>query len=65
MYWKVGSGSRILFWEDIWVGGRSLKESYPRLYGNSNKKEQTISECGKWDNNKWEWNLAWRRKWFE
>ena len=39
VYWKVGSGTRILFWEDIWVEDRSLKESYPRLYANSNKKE--------------------------
>ena len=30
--WKVGSGSRILFWEDKWTGDRSLKEAYPRLY---------------------------------
>ena len=65
MYWKVGSGTRILFREDIWVGDRSLKEYYPRLYANSNKKEQTISECREWDNDKWEWNLAWRREWFE
>jgi len=46
----VGSRIRILFWEDKWIGDGLIKESYPRLYANSNKKDQTISECGKWDN---------------
>jgi len=63
--WRVGSGTIIKFWEDVWVGEKALRDSYPRLYLISNKKERTISECGKWKNDKWEWNLGWRREWFE
>jgi len=63
--WKVGSGSRILFWEDKWTGDRSLKEAYPWLYANTYNKDKTISKYGKWDNDRWEWILSWIRHWFE
>lgn len=29
---EIGNGSKSLFWEDPWVGGRSLKDLYPGLY---------------------------------
>ena len=48
-----------------WAREKALRDSYPKLYLISNKKERTISECGKWENDKWEWNLGWRREWFE
>lgn len=28
----IGNGSSTWFWEDIWVGDRSLVEQFPRLY---------------------------------
>ena len=32
---------------------------------NTYNKNKTISECGKWDNDRWEWILSWRRHCFE
>lgn len=29
---KIGSGDKILFWHDVWVGDRSLADQFPRLY---------------------------------
>ena len=52
MTWRVGSGTIIKFWEDVWAGEKALRDSYPRLYLISNKKERTINECGKWENDK-------------
>ena len=37
--WKVGSGSKIMFWTDRWVGNDTLKSRYPRLFLNSVNKE--------------------------
>ena len=63
--WKVGSGFIIKFWEDTWIGLDPLKLRFPRLYGNSILKDKVIKEFGKWENNKWEWGVKWRRKWFQ
>ncbi|KAL9671156.1 hypothetical protein QQ045_008722 [Rhodiola kirilowii] len=29
---KLGRGMDILFWEDVWVGDKALKEQYPKLF---------------------------------
>jgi len=50
--WKVGSGSKVLFWEDDWKEeGMSLKEKYPRLYQIS---QQYIQQMGITRNAGWE-----------
>ncbi|PON45885.1 Exocyst complex component Sec [Parasponia andersonii] len=41
---KVGRGSRISFWKDVWVGNSTLEEAFPLLYGLSSLKEESISE---------------------
>jgi hypothetical protein len=28
----IGNGQRTLFWEDLWVGDKPLREKFPRLY---------------------------------
>jgi hypothetical protein len=39
---KVNSGTEISFWDDIWVGGKSLKLVYPNLYHLVRKKNATV-----------------------
>ena len=63
--WRVGRGNRILFWEDCWIGGRSLREEYPKIYVNSMQKDLRLEEVGKWTGLGWEWKKGWRREWFE
>jgi hypothetical protein len=29
---KIGNGRRTRFWEDFWVGDKTLVETFPRLY---------------------------------
>ena len=59
---KLGSfiikdGSQIRFWEDVWLGNRSLREQYPQLYNIVRKKQDTIDEVLRTPSP----NLSWRR----
>jgi len=42
----VGDGKKVKLWEDTWVGDRSLKDTYPRLFSISERKESTLVEIG-------------------
>ncbi|GKV36371.1 hypothetical protein SLEP1_g44512 [Rubroshorea leprosula] len=59
--WKVGCGSRLGFWREKWVGDKSLRDLCPRLYALTANKEGLVSDMGKWDGDRWQWNMAWRR----
>ena len=57
------------FWKDIWVGDRSLKDIYLRLFSISECKENTVEELGVEEQENpmhvSGWNLVWRRARFE
>jgi len=36
--WKVGSGDKIRFWEDVWLGSNKLSNLFPRLFSLSMDK---------------------------
>ncbi|GJT56772.1 hypothetical protein Tco_0991826 [Tanacetum coccineum] len=56
--WEVGDGKAILFWVDIWVGGRRLRERFPRLYHLC--KEVSVGNKGAWRGDDWTWEWCWR-----
>lgn len=33
--WLVGEGEEVGYWDQVWVGGRTLREIFPRIYSNS------------------------------
>jgi len=37
----IKDGSQVRFWEDIWLGNRSLRDQYPQLYNIVRKKQDT------------------------
>jgi hypothetical protein len=39
---KLQDGRQIRFWEDIWLGGTTLKDQYPNLYNIIQKKSATV-----------------------
>jgi hypothetical protein len=45
--WKVGNGSKIRFWEDVWLGSSSLVIQYWEVYSVVNGQNRTIREI--WD----------------
>ena len=40
----IKDGSQIRFWEDVWLGNRSLREQYPQLYNITRKKQDTVAD---------------------
>jgi len=63
--WKLGSGDKARFWEDVWVGNANLKTLYPRWFSLSLNTGQQVGEVGVWEDSEWCWKLRWRRDRFE
>jgi len=63
--WRLGSGDKVKFWEDVWIGNSSLKTLYPRLFSLSLNQDLKVSEVGEWVDAVWRWNLRWSRVRFE
>ncbi|GKV48451.1 hypothetical protein SLEP1_g55264 [Rubroshorea leprosula] len=57
---RIGNGEKVSFWKDSWSNTRVLANVFPRLYMLSTGKDNTIDEMGRWEDNKWVWNLPWR-----
>ncbi|XP_038685806.1 uncharacterized protein LOC119985586 [Tripterygium wilfordii] len=62
---SVGAGNLTKFWEDLWLGGFTLKDKFPRLYSISSLTSQPIESFGFWDGIKWSWLIPWRRDLFQ
>ncbi|GKV02912.1 hypothetical protein SLEP1_g15289 [Rubroshorea leprosula] len=60
--WEVGEGCRVCFWRDIWVGDKSLRDLFPRLFQLAINKEGTVKENGLWEGERWKWGIEWRRE---
>ncbi|XP_014623177.1 uncharacterized protein [Glycine max] len=64
--WKVGNGTKIKFWKDKWRGDDlTLKDKYPVLYQVSQQQDLTISLMGHHVDNRWDWEIQWRRNFFD
>lgn len=57
----VGRGNNTLFWQDLWVGDKTLKTLFPRPYSITTNPSATIESLGIWDGHEWHWLFAWRR----
>jgi len=49
------------FWEDNWEGFDALKCRFSRFFSLDANKDVSLSDCGVWENNVWDWRLNWRR----
>ncbi|GKV32445.1 hypothetical protein SLEP1_g41054 [Rubroshorea leprosula] len=54
--WKVGNGSCVDFWHDKWVGDKSLRNLFPRLYALANIREGLLKDMGFWSAETWIWD---------
>ena len=61
----VGSGERVRLWHDIHWDNIPLKGAFPRIFALASNKEGMISECGRWENENWLWDIELRRSFFD
>lgn len=47
IHWKLGSGEKVRFWEDQWLGNTSLAILYWPLYVINEQQGKTVKEV--WD----------------
>lgn len=59
---RVGDGKDFSFWEGLWVGDKTLKEAFPRLYNLSTRKDGLVKDMGEWCEGRWTWKVEWRRR---
>ncbi|XP_068486340.1 uncharacterized protein [Phaseolus vulgaris] len=63
--WKVGNGAVVRLWKDLWLGNECLRSTYPRLFSLSLDQGKKVGEVGEWEDNRWRWNLNWKRVRFQ
>jgi len=67
--WRVGDGQSVKFWDDRWVEGQVLKETFPRLFIISEFKDSLVGDLADLghirSDGSYSWNLVWHRKGFE
>jgi len=61
--WKLGKGTKIIFWEDRWFNNQVLKQEYPMLYLMTIRAIYTIGR--QMVRNGMELGSDWRRQIFE
>lgn len=42
--WKLGSGDRIRFWDDNWMGDSNLKDRFPSIFAIATNKRAYVNE---------------------
>lgn len=61
---KVGTGFQTSFWEDPWLGRTLFKVIFPCLFSISQVQKETVSEVGRWVDERLVWDLMWRKSFF-
>ncbi|GLT26659.1 hypothetical protein SLA2020_017090 [Shorea laevis] len=59
---KMGDGSKIRFWEDVWLGNSSLMTDFPRLFNLTRSQDSLITDLKL--ANVDGWALQWRKPTF-
>ena len=57
---RVGDGSKIKFWLDAWINGKSLKAEFPMLFRKSAQQNDFVSNMGWYEGPLWRWTLVWK-----
>jgi hypothetical protein len=57
----LGNGSRIRFWDDLWVGEMPLKEAFPGLYDIACDKSSLVAEHLSLEYDPFQWDVRFIR----
>ena len=59
-------GDKVYFWKDKWIGEDfTLQQKYNQLFLINEQQDDLISMMGTFDQDRWSWNLKWRRNLFD
>jgi hypothetical protein len=61
----VGCGHRVQLWKEICWDSVPLQATFPRIFALASNKVGVVKEFGRWDNNKWVWEVNLRRPLFD
>ncbi|PWA38083.1 hypothetical protein CTI12_AA584650 [Artemisia annua] len=61
----VGKGDCTRFWDDHWVEGHILKNSFPRIFALAANKSGPVCDFRLWESGQWNWNVNLRRNLFD
>ena len=61
MTFKVGDGSLIRFWDDVWCGEEPLKLAYPKLYRIACDKEGPVADFVQCRGHEVHWEVSFTR----
>ncbi|XP_057419024.1 uncharacterized protein LOC130713256 [Lotus japonicus] len=62
---SVGDGKHTNFWNDPWTYNEPLRVSFPRIFALCDTRATLLAEVGKFHEGKWQWNLPFRRQFFD
>ncbi|KAL9675754.1 hypothetical protein QQ045_003960 [Rhodiola kirilowii] len=62
---KLGRGNEISFWEDVWIGDKTIRDQYPKLYQLVVDNQKKVGEMGLWVDGVWYWELSFRRNLYQ
>jgi hypothetical protein len=57
----LGDGSKISFWEDVWCGENSLKDTFPGLFNIASLRGASIADNVECYNGSVQWNIVFTR----
>ena len=59
---RVGNGSKVKFWLDVWAHRKPLKEVFLMLFTLSSQQSEIITNMGWFEGHLWRWTLSWKRE---
>ncbi|KAL9666994.1 hypothetical protein QQ045_001339 [Rhodiola kirilowii] len=62
---KLGNGNSTSFWHDVWLGDKSIKGQYPKLFLLAVDNNASVREMGCWVRGVWLWQLKFRRNLYQ
>ncbi|XP_035544681.1 uncharacterized protein LOC118348042 [Juglans regia] len=54
---RLGDGSRISFWQDVWLGNTALKDAYPMIFRIAREKEAMVADLRVLNQGTQEWTI--------
>jgi len=59
---RLGEGTRVTFWLDVWVDVKPLKVIFPMLFPLSMQQNELVANMGWFEGPIWRWTSAWARE---